>query len=77
MLRVTARRHRVPLVYANQVGGNDSLLFDGHPYGLDPQIPAFLEAGVLPTNVEVVDAAGTKSNKLIWIGEGRLGLRLG
>lgn len=40
-------------------------------------VGVFIEAGVLPTNVEVVDTAGTKSNKLIWIGEGRLGLRLG
>jgi hypothetical protein len=37
----------------------------------------FLEVGVLPTNVQVVDSAGSKVNKLIWIGEGRLGLRLG
>jgi NAD+ synthetase len=35
MLRVTARRHRVPLVYANQVGGNDSLLFDGRSLVID------------------------------------------
>lgn len=40
-------------------------------------VGVFLEAGVLPTNVEVVDAAGGKSNKLIWVAEGRLGLRLG
>src|SRR5204863_2958087 len=25
----TARRHKVPVVYVNQVGGNDSLVFDG------------------------------------------------
>src|SRR5271154_5228029 len=29
MLRATARKHRVPVVYVNQVGGNDSLIFDG------------------------------------------------
>lgn len=29
MLGAIARKHRVPLIYANQVGGNDSLLFDG------------------------------------------------
>lgn len=29
MLRALARRHRVPLIYVNQVGGDDSLIFDG------------------------------------------------
>jgi NAD+ synthase (glutamine-hydrolysing) len=29
MLQALARHHRVPIVYVNQVGGNDSLVFDG------------------------------------------------
>lgn len=29
MLAALARKHRVPLLYVNQVGGNDDLLFDG------------------------------------------------
>jgi len=29
MLRAIARQHKMPLVYVNQVGGNDSLIFDG------------------------------------------------
>src|SRR5690606_29651340 len=29
MLAAAARRHRVPIVYANLVGGNDALIFDG------------------------------------------------
>lgn len=29
MLRATARNHRLPVVYVNQVGGDDSLVFDG------------------------------------------------
>jgi NAD+ synthase (glutamine-hydrolysing) len=29
MLRAQAREHHVPVVYVNQVGGNDSLIFDG------------------------------------------------
>src|SRR5438874_8972415 len=31
----TARRHRMPLVYVNQVGGNDSLIFDGSSFAMD------------------------------------------
>ena len=30
ILRTLARKYRVPVVYANQVGGNDSVLTDGH-----------------------------------------------
>ncbi|HBI15518.1 MAG TPA: NAD+ synthase [Desulfobulbaceae bacterium] len=31
------RRHRLPLLYANQVGGQDSLIFDGHSLVLTPE----------------------------------------
>jgi NAD+ synthase (glutamine-hydrolysing) len=31
----TARRHRLPLVYVNQVGGNDQLVFDGSSFAMD------------------------------------------
>lgn len=34
MLRALARRHRRPVVYVNQVGGNDSLVFDGSSLAL-------------------------------------------
>jgi NAD+ synthase (glutamine-hydrolysing) len=36
MLRATATQHRVPLVYVNQVGGNDSLIFDGSSVAFMP-----------------------------------------
>ena len=35
MIRQHARRHRVPFLYLNQVGGNDELIFDGHSIGVD------------------------------------------
>lgn len=31
----TARRHQLPLVYVNQVGGNDQLVFDGSSFAMD------------------------------------------
>ncbi len=36
MLRALARRHGVPVVYVNQVGGNDSLVFDGASVAISP-----------------------------------------
>jgi hypothetical protein len=35
---------------------------------------AFLEAGLVPRVVEIVDAAGAKSDKTFWLAEGRLGV---
>ena len=31
----TARRHSMPVVYVNQVGGNDQLVFDGSSFAMD------------------------------------------
>jgi NAD+ synthase (glutamine-hydrolysing) len=48
-----ARRYGVPMVYVNQVGGNDELLFDGSSIVIDRQgqtihcAPAFEEASVM------------------------------
>ena len=36
MLRAIAKEHRVPFVYVNQVGGNDSLIFDGSSVAFMP-----------------------------------------
>lgn len=36
MLRATAIQHKVPVVYVNQVGGNDSLIFDGSSFAFMP-----------------------------------------
>jgi NAD+ synthase/NAD+ synthase (glutamine-hydrolysing) len=36
MLRAIAREHKLPVVYVNQVGGNDSLLFDGSSVAFMP-----------------------------------------
>lgn len=48
MLGKLARKHGVPVLYVNQVGGNDSLLFDGGSL-------AFNEAGHLVARAEVFE----------------------
>ena len=37
MLRALAAQHHVPVVYVNQVGGNDSLVFDGSSVVMNPK----------------------------------------
>jgi NAD+ synthase (glutamine-hydrolysing) len=52
LLQPQARKYRLPLVYVNQVGGNDELIFDGHSLAFDPAgeaiavLPGFKEAVV-------------------------------
>jgi NAD+ synthase (glutamine-hydrolysing) len=36
MLRATALQHKIPVIYVNQVGGNDSLIFDGSSIAFMP-----------------------------------------
>jgi NAD+ synthase (glutamine-hydrolysing) len=55
IIRQHCRKHHLPFIYANQVGGNDELIFDGCSLAMDAQgellkvLPAFNEA------VETVD----------------------
>lgn len=57
MLRATARRHGLPVVYVNQVGANDELIFDGGSLVVDrdgsvrARAPLF-EAGTLVVDLE-------------------------
>jgi len=37
MLATMAREHRIPVLYVNQVGGNDDLVFDGRSFWTDAQ----------------------------------------
>jgi NAD+ synthase (glutamine-hydrolysing) len=37
MLQHSAKRFQIPMIYANQVGGNDDLIFDGNSFALNRQ----------------------------------------
>lgn len=62
VMRNHARKHRLPLVFVNQVGGNDDLIFDGNSMffngngDLQLQLPAFNEA-VMTIETGIVGAA--------------------
>jgi NAD+ synthase/NAD+ synthase (glutamine-hydrolysing) len=57
MLSHMARKHGVPLVIVNQVGGNDDLIFDGHSAAFDAQGRMFARARGFAEDVTVVDIA--------------------
>jgi NAD+ synthase (glutamine-hydrolysing) len=53
-----ARRHAMPFIYVNQVGGNDELIFDGESLALDARGEAL---AVLPAFREEVRVVDTKA----------------
>jgi len=58
LLVLRAREHRMPIVYANLVGGQDELVFDGGSFVVDAagsltQRAPFFEEAMLPVEVEL------------------------
>ena len=51
----TARRHGVPVVYVNQVGGNDQLVFDGSSFAMDPTGKVTAQAASFAEDLVIAD----------------------
>jgi NAD+ synthase/NAD+ synthase (glutamine-hydrolysing) len=51
----TARHFRVPIVYVNQVGGNDQLLFDGSSFAMNPDGQVIASAASFEEDLVMVD----------------------
>jgi len=57
MLSAIARRHHVPVVLVNQVGGNDSLIFDGGSLAIDKNGQVVAQANSFEEDLVLVDLA--------------------
>jgi NAD+ synthase (glutamine-hydrolysing) len=55
MLRHSAVRFQQPMIYANQVGGNDDLIFDGRSFALNRQGEVISRARGFDTDLVVVE----------------------
>ncbi|MDX2271477.1 MAG: NAD+ synthase [Cyanobacteriota bacterium] len=55
MLSALARKHHLSVVYVNQVGGNDDLIFDGASFVLDPAGEVIAQAPAFQPDVVCVD----------------------
>ena len=68
MLQAVAARHQLPVVLVNQVGGNDSLIFDGSSFALNragrciAQAAAFQEALVFVETADLHSGQGTNQD---------------
>jgi NAD+ synthase (glutamine-hydrolysing) len=57
MFSAMARRHRVPIVCVNQVGGNDQLVFDGSSFVMDASGKVIAEAASFAEDLVFADLA--------------------
>ena len=62
MLSSLAREHRVPVVYVNQVGGNDSLVFDGSSVAIMPDGHIAAQAKSFEEDLVLFDTATGKGD---------------
>jgi NAD+ synthase/NAD+ synthase (glutamine-hydrolysing) len=61
MLSAIARRHRTPVLMVNQVGGNDSLIFDGTSLAFDADGELFGQGRSFEEDLLLVDTASLQS----------------
>jgi len=64
-----ARRYRMPLVYVNQVGGNDELLFDGSSIVIDSSGDTIFCAPAFEEHASLVSITGERCDSLLALGE--------
>lgn len=55
MVKALCIKHNCPAVYVNQVGGNDSLIFDGHSFAMNAQGQTLWQAKGFETDFAVID----------------------
>ncbi len=55
LFAATARRHKVPVIAVNQVGGNDSLVFDGSSFAMDAAGRVIGDAASFDEDLVIVD----------------------
>jgi NAD+ synthetase len=57
MLAAVAQRHKIPVFLTNQIGGNDSLIFDGSSFALAADGSLLAEAAGFQEDLVLVDSA--------------------
>lgn len=58
------REHRIPLVYVNQVGGNDDLIFDGASMVMDANGTVIARAKAFEEDLLIVDLSDSTGNRM-------------
>jgi NAD+ synthase (glutamine-hydrolysing) len=62
MLQHSAQRFNQPIIYVNQIGGNDDLIFDGNSFAVNPDGEVMTRAKAFDTDLILLDCVpGTRS----------------
>ncbi|WP_017324863.1 NAD+ synthase [Synechococcus sp. PCC 7336] len=69
MMGSMARKHRLPLLYVNQVGGNDDLVFDGASCAFDRDGTLFASGAAFKPDVVLADLAQMSEPIAVWPSE--------
>jgi NAD+ synthase (glutamine-hydrolysing) len=59
MLAALAQRHKIPVFFSNQVGGNDSLVFDGSSFAMAADGTLIAQAASFREDIVMADSATT------------------
>lgn len=62
MFRAMARRHKVPVVMVNEVGGNDQTVFDGSSFAMDAQGNVIASAASFREDLVIVDTTARRGD---------------
>jgi NAD+ synthase/NAD+ synthase (glutamine-hydrolysing) len=65
----TASRYRIPIVYVNQVGGNDQLVFDGSSFAMDADGRVIASAKSFAEDLVIVDTGTLTGDRRENLGE--------
>ncbi|HVY93652.1 MAG TPA: NAD+ synthase [Bryobacteraceae bacterium] len=63
MFRSMTRRHRVPAIVVNQVGGNDQVVFDGSSFAMDADGNVIASAASFAEDLIIVDTAARSGDE--------------
>ena len=64
-----AKRYRVPLVYVNQIGGNDELLFDGSSIVIDAEGETIFCAPAFKEHASLIELRGERCESVLALGD--------
>jgi NAD+ synthase (glutamine-hydrolysing) len=65
MLAAIAQRHNLPVFICNQVGGNDSLIFDGSSFGVSPDGTLIAQAASFAEDLILIDTQSVTAGTAI------------
>lgn len=60
LFAASSRRHDLPLLYVNQIGGQDQLVFDGASFAVTPQVGVVFEAERFAEDIRTLGFDGTQ-----------------